>query len=59
MIIVYANLSFTILAMAAASSLIFGIVQSASGTSSEIRMLADLNPTNGGISDGRADYRER
>ena len=45
--------------MAAASLLIFGIVQSASGTNSEIRMLADLNPTNGGISDGRADYRER
>jgi plastocyanin len=47
------------LAMTAMSLLIFAVVQNASATSSEIRMLADLNPTNGGIADGRADYRER
>jgi hypothetical protein len=41
------------------SLLIFTTVQNASATSSEIRMLADLNPTDGGIADGRADYRER
>ena len=49
------------LAVTAVSLLVFGIVQNASATSSETRMLADLNPpTNvGGIADGRADYRER
>jgi hypothetical protein len=51
----YKNLTFAMLAMPAMSLLIFAIVQNASATSSEIRMLADLNPTNGGISDGRAD----
>src|SRR5919106_558143 len=60
--------SFAILAMTIAMSLlILGdgtiITQNASATSSEIRMLADLNPpTNvgGGIAaDGHADYRER
>lgn len=61
MITTYKNLSFAMLVMTALSLLIFGIVQNASATSSEIRMLADLNPpTNGGgIADGRADYRER
>jgi hypothetical protein len=66
MTVVYKNLSFIMLTMAAMSLLIFGILQNASATSSEIRMLADLNPpTNvgGGIAaaaaDGRADYRER
>lgn len=61
MTVIYKNLSFTILAVTAMSLLIFGIVQNASATSSETRMLADLNPpTNvGGIADGRADYRER
>jgi hypothetical protein len=59
MTVVYEKLSFTILAMAALSLLIFGIVQNTSATSSEIRMLADLNPTSGSIADGRADYRER
>jgi hypothetical protein len=54
------NLSFAMLAITAMTLLIFAIVQNASATSSEIRMLADLNPTNGGgIADGRADYRER
>ena len=55
------NLSFTILVMAATLLLIFGIItQNASATSAEIRMLADLNPPNGGgLADGRADYRER
>jgi plastocyanin len=59
--VLYENLLFTILAMTAVSLLIFGMVQNASATSSEIRMLADLNPpTNVGvIADGRADYRER
>jgi hypothetical protein len=47
------------LVMTAMSLLISAIVQNASATSSEIRMLADLNPTNGGIADGKADYRER
>jgi hypothetical protein len=58
---IYENLPFIMLAMTAMSLLIFGIsIQNASATSSEIRMLADLNPpTNvGGIADGRADYRE-
>src|ERR671918_802117 len=67
MTVVYKNLSFIMLTMTAMSLLIFGILQNASATSSEIRMLADLNPpTNvveGGIgaaaADGRADYRER
>jgi plastocyanin len=62
MSIKYDNLSFIIFAMTAAVSLlVFGIVQNAGASSSEIRMLADLNPpTNvGGIADGRADYRER
>jgi hypothetical protein len=53
------NLTLALLAMAAMSLLIIAIVQNASATSSEIRMLADLNPTNGVIADGRADYRER
>jgi hypothetical protein len=47
------------LVVTAMSLLIFTTVQNASATSSEIRMLADLNPTDGGIADGRADYRER
>jgi plastocyanin len=55
----YKNLTFALLAMPAMSLLIFAIVQNANATSSEIRMLTDLNPTNGGIADGRADYRER
>src|SRR5919106_5755962 len=67
MTVVYKNLSFIMLTMTAMSLLIFGILQNASATSSEIRMLADLNPpTNvveGGIgataAEGRADYRER
>ena len=59
MAILYENLSFTILTITAVSLLIFGILQNATATGSEIRMLADLNPTNGGIADGRADYRER
>jgi hypothetical protein len=61
MTVIYKNLSFAMLAVTAVSLLVFGIVQNASATSSETRMLADLNPpTNvGGIADGRADYRER
>src|ERR671914_2592318 len=70
MTVLYKNLSFIMLTMAAMSLLIFGILQNANATSSEIRMLADLNPpTNvvGGetavaaaaAADGRADYRER
>ncbi|HEX2168819.1 MAG TPA: hypothetical protein VHF65_00840, partial [Nitrososphaera sp.] len=60
MTVVYENLPFTILAVTAMSLLIFGIItQNVSATSSEIRMLADLNPANGGMGDGRADYRER
>ena len=64
----YENFSFTILVIAAMSSLTFGIItQNASATTSEIRMLADLNPPPGGggiaaaatAADGRADYRER
>jgi plastocyanin len=61
----YENFSFTILVIVAMSSLTFGIVvQNASATTSEIRMLADLNPPPGGrgtaaaTADGRADYRE-
>ncbi len=61
--VVYENLSFTILVMAAMSLIISGIIiQNASATSSEIRMLADLNPPpnqEGIAADGRADYRER
>ncbi len=61
MAVIHENLSFTILVMTAISLLILGIItQNASATtSSEIRMLADLNPANGGMADGRADYRER
>ncbi len=60
MSIIHENLFFAVLAMTAVSLLIFGIMQNSSATSSEIRMLADLNPpTNvGGLADGRADYRE-
>src|SRR3712207_6133156 len=59
------NVSITILTMAAVSLLTIGIsTQNTSATTSEIRMLADLNPTPGGVgmgaaADGRADYRER
>jgi hypothetical protein len=59
MTVIYKNLSFVMLVVIAMSLLIFTTVQNASATSSEIRMLADLNPTDGGIADGRADYRER
>jgi hypothetical protein len=59
MTLIYKNLSFVMLVVTAMSLLIFTTVQNASATSSEIRMLADLNPTDGGIADGRADYRER
>lgn len=68
MTVVYKNLSFIMLTMAAMSLLIFGILQNASATNSEIRMLADLNPpvdvVGGEIAaaapaDGHADYRER
>jgi hypothetical protein len=59
MTVIYKNLSFVVLVVTAMSLLIFTTVQNASATSSEIRMLADLNPTDGGIADGRADYRER
>ena len=61
MTVVYENLSFTILVIAAMSLLILDIItQNASATTSQIRMLADLNPANGGMGgDGRADYRER
>jgi plastocyanin len=61
MAIIHENLSFTILAMTAISLLILDIItQNASATTSEIRMLADLNPANVGMGgDGRADYRER
>jgi hypothetical protein len=59
MTVIYKNLSFVMLVVTAMSLLIFTTVQNASATSSEIRMLADLNPTDGGIADGRADYRER
>jgi plastocyanin len=60
MSIIHENLFFAVLAMTAVSLLIFGIMQNSNATSSEIRMLADLNPaTNvGGLADGRADYRE-
>ena len=59
MTVIYKNLSFVMLVVTAMSLLIFTTVQNARATSSEIRMLADLNPTDGGIADGRADYRER
>src|SRR5215212_2973483 len=60
MAVIHENLSFTILVMAAMSLLTFSITtQNTSATTSETRMLADLNPTDGAIADGRADYRER
>jgi plastocyanin len=60
MTVVYESLSFTSLAMMAMSLLILGIItQNVSATTSEIRMLADLTPANGGMADGRVDYRER
>jgi plastocyanin len=65
MAVIHENLSFTILVMAAMSLLTFGITtQNTSATTSEIRMLADLNPPPSGVgmgaaADGRADYRER
>jgi hypothetical protein len=59
MITTYKKLSFAMLAVMAMSLLMFGIGENASAKSSEIRMLADLNPPNGGIADGKADYRER
>jgi len=59
MTVIYKNLSFVMLVVTGLSLLIFTTVHNASATSSEIRMLADLNPTDGGIADGRADYRER
>ena len=63
MTVVHENLSSSILVMTVLSLLIFGIiVQNASATTSEIRILADLNPppsAAGIAADGRADYRER
>lgn len=60
MTVIYKNLSFVMLLTVATMFLIiFNMIQNASATSSEIRMLADLNPTNGGVADGHADYRER
>src|SRR5919106_1600259 len=63
MTVVRENLSSSILVMTVLSLLILGIiVQNASATTSEIRILADLNPppsTAGIAADGRADYRER
>src|ERR671917_901845 len=60
MTVVYENLSFTILVIAAMSLLILDIItQNASATTSKTRMLVDLTPANGGMGDGRADYRER
>jgi plastocyanin len=60
MAVIHDNLYFIILVVAAMSLLPFGITtQNTSATTSEIRMLADLNPANGVMADGRADYRER
>ena len=67
MAVIHENFSFTNLVMAAMSLLTFGIApQNTSATTSEIRMLADLNPPPSGVgmgaaaaADGRADYRER
>ena len=64
MTVIHENLYFTTLFMASMSLLIPAtITHNANATSSEIRMLADLNPPplGGGIAaaDGRADYRER
>ena len=63
MTVVHENLSSSIFVMTVLSLLIFGIiVQNASATTSEIRILADLNPAPsaaGIAADGRADYRER
>jgi hypothetical protein len=60
MTVIYKNLSFVILLTVTTMFLIiFNVVQNASATSSEILMLADLNPTNGEVADGHADYRER
>jgi plastocyanin len=60
---VHENLSSSILVTTVLSLLIFGIIiQNASATTSEIRILADLNPPPSGAgiaADGRADYRER
>ena len=65
MITTYKKLPFVMLVITAMSLLTFGITtQSTSATTSEIRMLADLNPPPSGVgvgaaADGRADYRER
>ena len=63
MTVVHENLSSSIFVMTVLSLLIFGnIIQNASATTSEIRILADLNPAPsaaGMAADGRADYRER
>lgn len=66
MAVIHENLSIAILVMTAMSLLTFGVItQKASATSSEIRMLADLNPPPNGVgiaaaaADGSADYRER
>jgi plastocyanin len=58
------NVSITLLTIAVVSLIMFSILQNASATTSEIRMLADLNPPPSGVgaaaaADGRADYRER
>ena len=60
MTVIYKNLSFVMLLTVTTMFLIiFNTVQNASATSSEIRMLADLNPINSEVADGHADYRER
>ena len=43
-----------VLALAAISMLVVGVAQS---VSAEVRLFANLNPPNGGIADGKAEFR--
>ncbi len=53
------NTIFAMAAVVAASLLAVRIGENALAASSEIRLLANLNPPNGGIADGKGDYREK
>lgn len=43
----------------AASLLLVNVGQNALAASGEIRLVANLNPPNGGIADGKAEYRDK
>jgi hypothetical protein len=53
------NAIFAVAAIFATSLLVANIGQNALAASGEIRLIANLNPPNGGIADGKAEFRDR